>query len=150
MDLLSCHSCAELWRLPMFLGASEIPHWRLCGLRRGRRTFGGCRCMVLWWCMVLCPLTQEGKRRRAGAAHIRLFSEQVPEELHLALGHPDAGPGCQDSSARLWMQGQELPSLFDGRKYGRHMSVTLGWLLFPKTSEILWQGGRGVGSAGRV
>lgn len=113
----------------MFLGASETPHWRLCGLRRGRRTFGGCRCFVLRGAWVVhgalsSHTGREVKRRRAGAAHIRLFSEQVPEELHPALGHPDTGPGCQDSSARLWMQGQELPSLFDGRKYGRHMSVT--------------------------
>lgn len=54
-----------------------------------------------------------------GTAHIRLFCEQGPGELHPALGHPDAAPACQDSSARLWMQGQGFPSLFAERKYGR-------------------------------
>lgn len=88
----------------MFLGASEIPHWRPCGLRRGRVTFGGCRQA---WGFALSPRKgrEEEKSRKLPqvgeeTAHIRLFSEQVPEELHPALGHPDAGPGCQDSSAR--------------------------------------------------
>lgn len=88
--------------------------------------FGGCRQA---WCFGLSHRKgrEEEKSRRLpqvgeGTAHIRLFCEQVPEELHLALGHPDAGPGCQDSSARLWVQGQEFPSLFVERKYGRHMS----------------------------
>lgn len=30
-------------------------------------------------------------------------------------------PGC--SSARLWLQGQEFPTLLSGREHGRHISV---------------------------
>lgn len=114
-------------------------------------TFGGCRQA---WCFALSLSGREeeggeksGKLPQVGegTAHVRLFCEQVPQELH-----PDAGPGCQDSSTRLWVQGQEFPSLVAERKYGRHMPVASSWLLFPKTSEILWQREGGVGSAGRV
>lgn len=105
MNLLSCPNCAELWRLAMFLETSEIPHWRPCGLRRGRMTFDGCRQA---WCFALSHRKEreEEKSRKLpqvgeGTAHIRLFYEQVPEELHPALGHPDPGPGCQGSCRLL-------------------------------------------------
>lgn len=60
--------------------------------------------------------------RASEAAHESAWLRvQLPGSPVLVLA-TRTHPSC--SSARLWVQGQEFPTIFGGRKYGRRSSVT--------------------------